>query len=821
MTHGARIYNLYPSLIGPIARWTEHLPRIAAMHFDWVYLNPFQETGYSGSLYAVKSYERLNPLFRGDARAPDDALLRGFVNEARSHGLAVMMDLVVNHTARDAELTVTHPEWYRHDEQGAIASPSAANPDDTREIKLWTDLAELDFRPRAERAAMIRYFTEVVRHYAGLGFRGFRCDAAYKVPAEVWSEIIAAAREVEPDAMFAAETLGAPIEAVAQLRPAGFDYLFNSSKWWDFHSPWLLDQYERFRHIAPSIAFPESHDTPRLSAELTGRSDAEIEAEYRFRYLFAAFFSSGVLMPVGYEFGFARRLDVVMTRPQHWEAPRFDLSSFIAEVNAMKAALPVLNEEGPERALAGGGTTVGLIRNAAQGAGIAVALLNPDPSKPTTVDAPRLLSDLDGSVVDVTPAADAVPPLGAVVLQPLEMRIFTSADGARLPGPGAHVAAGPCTVEDVWPELNAGRYPVKGVVGEHFSVYADIFREGHDALSAVLRHRERGATVWRETPLVALDNDRWSAGFTLERNTRYEYTLEAWPDAFASWRRDVRAKREAGQPLELELREGLALVEAATQRAAPADRIALGARLEEVRRLDGAARIDALLDDALAALVARAPDRRSATRYDRVLEVVADRRAAQFGAWYEFFPRSEGTLADATARLPEVRALGFDVVYVPPIHPIGRSHRKGRNNTLDGATGRSRQPVGHRQRRRRPHRDRARARDHGGLRALRRGGAGQRASRSRSTSRCNASPDHPYVREHPEWFAFRPDGSIKFAENPPKKYQDIVNFDFVRTPTRPRCGRSCATWSCSGSATACASSASTIRTPSRSRSGNG
>ena len=117
--------------------------------------------------------------------------------------------------------------------------------------------------------------------------------------------------------LFAAETLGAPLEAVLALRPAGFDYLFNSAKWWDFRAPWLLEQYERFRRIAPSIAFPESHDTPRLAAELAGRDDARIEAEYRFRYLFAAFFSSGVMMPLGYEFGFERRLDVVMTRPEH------------------------------------------------------------------------------------------------------------------------------------------------------------------------------------------------------------------------------------------------------------------------------------------------------------------------------------------------------------------------------------------------------------------------------------------------------------------------------------------------------------------------
>jgi starch synthase (maltosyl-transferring) len=221
--------------------------------------------------------------------------------------------------------------------------------------------------------------------------RGFRCDAAYKVPGEIWRTIIAAAREVRSDIVIAAETLGAPLEAVTRLRPAGFDYLFNSSKWWDFRAGWLLDQYEQFRHIAPSIAFPESHDTPRLAAELAGRPAAEIEAEYRFRYLFAAFFSSGVMMPVGYEFGFDRPLDVVRTRPDYRQTPRFDITSFVAEVNAMKASVPALNEEGSERVLGARDNAVGLLRNAAAGTSSAVALINPGRAGDASIDAADVL----------------------------------------------------------------------------------------------------------------------------------------------------------------------------------------------------------------------------------------------------------------------------------------------------------------------------------------------------------------------------------------------------------------------------------------------
>ncbi len=190
-----------------------------------------------------------------------------------------------------------------------------------------------------------------MRHYLGLGFGGFRCDAAYKVPAEVWRGLTGAAKAAAPDVLFCAETVGAPEEAVLALANAGFDYLFNSVKWWDFKSPWLLDQYEIFRHIAPSIGFPESHDTERLVTELraAGIPESEIAPRYRQAYAFAAAYSTGVLMPMGFEYGWGQRFAVVMGAGSAPEPQRFDLSRFIAEVNAMKQAIPALNEEGPQR----------------------------------------------------------------------------------------------------------------------------------------------------------------------------------------------------------------------------------------------------------------------------------------------------------------------------------------------------------------------------------------------------------------------------------------------------------------------------------------
>ena len=287
MAEGPRIYNLFPPLVGPIARWREELPRIAAMGFDTVYVNPFHESGFSGGLYAVKDYFRLNPLFAEDGSGDGERQLADFVADAVRHGLRPMMDLVINHTSRDSELVRSHPAWFARDAGGALRSPSAIDPADAAAVTVWGDLAEIDHHAGEHRQTIIDYFRGVLDHYIALGFRAFRCDAAYQVPGAVWRSLIAAARQRDPDCLFCAETLGAPLAATRQLEGAGFDYLFNSVKWWDFTSPWLLEQYDMFRRIAPSIGFPESHDTERLVADLAASGivePARIEAEYRLRY---------------------------------------------------------------------------------------------------------------------------------------------------------------------------------------------------------------------------------------------------------------------------------------------------------------------------------------------------------------------------------------------------------------------------------------------------------------------------------------------------------------------------------------------------------
>lgn len=430
---GPRIYNLFPLLVGSIGEWMTHLPRIQAMGFNWVYVNPFHFPGFSGSLYAVKDYYRLNPLFRGASYESDDDLLRDFLDAASAHGLGVMMDLVINHTSKDSVLAQEHPEFFQRDDSGDLVSPFAVDPDDPSKRTVWGDLAEIDFSPRPQRDAMVGAWEDLVRHYVRLGVRGFRCDAAYKVPADVWRRVIAAAHGENPDVLFFAETLGCRLDEVEALRPARFDYFFNSAKWWDFGAPWLLEQYEQFRHIAPSVAFPESHDTPRLAGEMMaqGLTDARaIEAAYRQRYLFTALFSAGVMMPVGFEYGFAKQVNVVDSRPSDWEQPRFDLSAFIGEVNRLKAELSVLNQEGPQRLISSPTGAFGLLRRNDTGAEWVLLVLNPDDNGAWSLDTdgsdPVAAIALKGE--EVTPGRPrggaVVDGAGGLALKAGEIRVF-------------------------------------------------------------------------------------------------------------------------------------------------------------------------------------------------------------------------------------------------------------------------------------------------------------------------------------------------------------------------------------------------------------
>jgi starch synthase (maltosyl-transferring) len=343
-------------------------------------------------------------------------------------------------------------------------------------------------------------------------------------------------------------------------------------------------------------------------------------------------------------------------------------------------------------------------------------------------------------------------------------------------------------IEGVHPEIDGGRFPIKRTAGEEVVVTADVFAEGHDVLRALVLHRPLGASVWSEAAMTPLVNDRWTGRFVVPAPGRYEYTLTGWVDAFGSWRRDLGKKAEAGQDVASELLEGAELARAGARRAAsasPDDAAWLRARAELLARGgDPTDRVLAALDPELTERMARHPDRSGAHAYEKRLGITVERERARYGAWYEMFPRScspepgrHGTLRDVEARLHYVAGMGFDVLYLPPIHPIGRAFRKGPNNTLTPGPNDPGSPWaiggpegGHKS----VHPELGTLEDFDRLVDSARGYGIEIAL----DIAFQCSPDHPYVREHPEWFRHRPDGTIKYAENPPKKYQDIYPIDF-------------------------------------------
>lgn len=333
--------------------------------------------------------------------------------------------------------------------------------------------------------------------------------------------------------------------------------------------------------------------------------------------------------------------------------------------------------------------------------------------------------------------------------------------------------------------MEGGRFPVKRIEGDVVNVSANVFADGHDLLSAALRCRKIGDESWAEAPMRELGNDAWAGEFTAGPPGFYEYTIEAWVDEFKSWRRDLAKRSEAGQDLKAEITVGAQLVRRAAERAKSAGAIEEASELEaferEIRQPDGP---QAALSSRLAALMARYSDRTLSSTLTPSRPLWVDREKARYSAWYEMFPRScsatpgaHGTFRDCERRLPAIAAMGFDVLYLPPIHPIGFTNRKGKNNAPVAEPGDPGSPwaIG------------AAEGGHTGIHPQ----LGTEDDFARLLARARelglemaldlayqCSPDHPWVLEHPEWFRHRPDGTIRFAENPPKKYEDIFPIDF-------------------------------------------
>jgi len=340
-------------------------------------------------------------------------------------------------------------------------------------------------------------------------------------------------------------------------------------------------------------------------------------------------------------------------------------------------------------------------------------------------------------------------------------------------------------IEHVEPEVDAGLFPIKRIVGETVMVRADIFTDGHDSISANLLYKAPKDNTWHEVPMQFIENDRWEGTFTVEEIGNYQYKLLGWINYFRTWQRDMQKKAEANQDVSVDKLRGIQYIDAALQKAAEKDKIAL---LELIELLDKTSDTDKVIslvmNTDLSTLMNKYSDRLFATEYEKELGVVVDRKRAGFSAWYEIFPRScvsqpgtSGTFKDCEHLVPEIARMGFDVLYLPPIHPIGKINRKGKNNTLSADSGDVGSPW-------------AIGSDEGGHKAIHPslgtmedfegfvGTAKRFGIEIAMDIALQCSPDHPYIKEHPEWFKWRQDGTIHYAENPPKKYEDIVPLNF-------------------------------------------
>ncbi len=338
------IYNLFPLLAGKFTEWEGHLMRASDMGFNWVFVNPIHRPGSSGSLYSIKDYFSLNPLlFDQDSEKVPLEQVKEVNTTAEKQDLKMMVDLVINHCAVDSDLIREQPEWFQWERDGRVANPFC---DENGKKVVWRDLAKFDYKHTSDQEGLFQFFFKVVKFLIDLGFKGFRCDAAYQIPVSFWERLISDTKTQYPDVLFFAETLGCTADQTRKTASVGFDYIFNSSKWWDLHSYWLMEQYNLTREVVPSIGFPESHDTIRLCEELHGNING-----IKQRYLFSALYSAGVMMPIGFEFCFRKKPHVVKTRPEDWEETDIDLSSFIKDVNRTKENYTIFQEEAPTEIL--------------------------------------------------------------------------------------------------------------------------------------------------------------------------------------------------------------------------------------------------------------------------------------------------------------------------------------------------------------------------------------------------------------------------------------------------------------------------------------
>lgn len=766
-----RIYCVNPLLVEP-AGWPGLLDHCSALGFDHVLL--------------------AHP---DGMRVSSDQIVEGMTCEAlsqecASRNLRLLIDIGVGSVALDDTLLQQAPDWFDtpFTIDADLPDPRYFDRRQSRARWRWEDPAVAD--------AALAWWSARLQALTGAGVAGFVCRDPAAVPAAVWAKLSAPLRADHACCHLLAWTPGVAAGDVAALHACDFDATFDSGAWWDFRSDWWAQEQQRLRAVAPPISFPEDPYGVRLARHYHLNDVPALHRASRRALWFAAATGNGWLVPMGFEYALQAPLF-----GGYADAAAYRLACAQSETPAggidLRQELRAANRFVAETGAQYRGAALRLLSAPHAPVAVIERRLLQDPLAPS--DLPPLLisinSDLsDPRAGDVAIDAPPVPaPIATVNATARNRR--SAVAGVRLPR---------IAIEAVSPAVDAGRFPVKSVIGDRLAVEADILIDGHDKLAARLLWRAADSRDWSAVPMAHRINDRWQALLPLQRVGRHFFAVEAWLDEYATYRDGLEKKSRAGLDLALELEEGRLLVVKALDHVSPSsgvdakalkelarDLAAIKSRDKEKQALHSANRTERLLEPATAALMERHLPRLFTVRTEVDYPVDAQRPAARFSSWYELFPRSasgdehrHGTFADVIGRLPTVAAMGFDTLYFPPIHPIGQRNRKGRNNSLtpDASDPGSPYAIG------------GEAGGHDAIhpelgtladfQALRIAAAAHGLELALDFA-IQCSPDHPWLQEHPDWFAWRPDGSMRYAENPPKKYEDIVNVDFYAAGAVP------------------------------------
>jgi starch synthase (maltosyl-transferring) len=789
-----RIYYFHPLLAGARTSWPQHLSRCQDMGFDHVLLAPIFGPGADGDIFLTADHDVVNPAIECSLAA--DAVVEEFARSCRTSGLVLLLDVVIGEVARDAALAESSPGWF-------LPAGLASTCIDPRQTRLSPHAAYPRFDEAVVAAEITTWWIERLKRLAAAGAAGFRCLEPQRVPSDIWRQIITGVRRHFPDCRFLAWTPGLDWHAVSALRTAGFAASFSSLPWWDRRAAWFAEEHELLRDIGAIISCPEAPFGQRLARRFENAAD--LPAVYRHMLRCAASTGDGLLVPMGFEFAASEDMN---GRPPPGKAlceiptGNIDLSADIREANALNNRLVKLGIAGEMRMLNEPDAPVSvLMRSDAADVRMArvaaVIMINSDLDRaypvPISLDPLPPTSGAGLSALDpISANYDSATSLASGEVRVLRAGRKPPIKARRADVRTAKFAAIPrIIIEQVAPSVDSGRFAAKRVIGEPVTIEADVFFDGHEFLVATLLWRATDESEWRREPMCSLGNDRWQATLLPDRIGRYEFTIEAWVDKYANLCRELDIKHKAGADIAVEIAEGRRLLELAKGRAQDNEKSIIGSVLAWLDDASAESSVAIFLAPNLRDLMAEVAERNFVTRRAPSLSLDIERPQAGFGAWYELFPRSatdyparHGTFADVIDRLPMIKGMGFDVLYLPPIHPIGHTNRKGKNNSLNPGP----EDVGS------PY---AIGNSDGGHTAIHpalgeigdfrrlRDAALDHGMELAFDFAVQCSPDHPWLKEHPEWFSFRPDGSVRYAENPPKKYEDIVNVDFYSAQAIP------------------------------------